>query len=43
MLIVLKIIGLSFLALLILLLVVILYAASGGERIIESTDHNIVQ
>lgn len=43
MLIVLKIIGFALLALLLFLLAVILYAASGGERIIESTDHNIVQ
>lgn len=43
MLIVLKIIGFALLALLLFLLAVILYASSGGERIIESTDHNIVQ
>lgn len=29
--------------LLLVLLIIILYASSHGERIIESTDHNIVQ
>lgn len=37
------IVGLVVLVLLLVLLIIILYASSHGERIIESTDHNIVQ
>lgn len=41
--IVLKIIGFVILVLFLLLLGVVLYASSKGERIIESTDHDLVQ